>query len=72
MSKIDRRDFINGSLMLLGSSVVPAGGSFGQIAADESNSTYPPALSGLRESSCSTRVHIKSMDGIKIGVKDTF
>ena len=50
MSKIDRRDFINGSLMLLGSSVVPAGGSFGQIAADESNSTYPPALSGLRGS----------------------
>ena len=50
MSKIDRRDFINGSLLLLGSSVMPVGSSMGQNSKDPSNSSYPPALNGLRGS----------------------
>ena len=50
MSKIDRRDFINGSLMLLGSSVMPDGSSIAQNLEDLSNSSYPPALNGLRGS----------------------
>ena len=50
MSKIDRRDFINGSLLLFGSSVMPVGSSMGQNSKDPSNSSYPPALNGLRGS----------------------
>ena len=50
MSKIDRRDFINGSLMLLGSSVMPDGSAIAQNLEDLSNSSYPPALNGLRGS----------------------
>ena len=50
MSKIDRRDFINGSLMLFGSSVMPIGSSMGQNLKDLSNLSYPPALNGLRGS----------------------
>ena len=50
MSKIDRRDFINGSLLLFGSSVMQVGSCMGRDSKDPSNSSYPPALNGLRGS----------------------
>ena len=48
MTKITRRNFVNGSLMALGGTLLP---SFGQRAmASLDPSDYPPGLTGLRGS----------------------
>ncbi len=48
MSKITRRDFINGTLMAAGASMLPFGAT-GQAVLDTLNPLfYPPALTGLR------------------------
>ncbi|MFB3078333.1 MAG: hypothetical protein ACE1Y4_10035, partial [Lysobacterales bacterium] len=50
MSEITRRDFINGTLMVAGSSMLPSE-AFGQSAmAALDPSYYPPARTGLRGS----------------------
>ena len=50
MSKIDRRDFINGSLIALGSTVIPANLGNDFFRASQNTPNYPPALHGLRGS----------------------
>ncbi|MDG1114557.1 MAG: NAD(P)-binding protein [Pseudomonadales bacterium] len=48
MPKITRRNFVNGSLMALGSTLLPSMGHRAMAAPD--SSYYPPSLSGLRGS----------------------
>ncbi|NQV32331.1 MAG: NAD(P)-binding protein [Phycisphaeraceae bacterium] len=48
MSKITRRDFINGTLMATGASMLPFGASSHAVLAALEPSYYPPALTGLR------------------------
>ena len=48
MSKITRRDFVNGTLMAAGASILPFGTSGQSILAALEPSYYPPALTGLR------------------------
>jgi spermidine dehydrogenase len=60
MSKITRRDFINGSLVAAGSSMLPfeASGQAAMAALDPSY--YPPALTGLRGSHPGSNDHAHS------------
>jgi spermidine dehydrogenase len=60
MSEITRRDFINGSLMVAGSSMLPfnANGQAAMAALDPSY--YPPALTGLRGSHPGSNDHAHS------------
>jgi len=48
MSKITRRDFINGTLMIAGSAMLPFGSVSQAVLAALEPSYYPPALTGLR------------------------
>jgi len=48
MSKITRRDFINGTLMAAGASMLPFGAAGQAVLATLDPSYYPPALTGLR------------------------
>jgi spermidine dehydrogenase len=50
MSEITRRDFINGTLLLAGSSMLPLAASGQEAMAALSPSYYPPARTGLRGS----------------------
>ncbi len=50
MSEITRRDLINGTLMAVGSSMLPLGASSHAAMAFLDPSYYPPALTGLRGS----------------------
>ena len=48
MSKITRRDFVNGTLMAAGASMLPFGATSQAVLAALDPSYYPPALTGLR------------------------
>ena len=50
MSKILRRDFINGTLMIAGTSMLPINESVQAAMAALQPSYYPPSLNGLRGS----------------------
>ena len=50
MSKITRRDFINGTLMTAGASMLPFGCSRDEVLKELDPLYYPPALTGLRGS----------------------
>ncbi len=65
MSEISRRDFINGTLMAAGSSMLPLEASGQAAMAALSPSYYPPALTGLRGShpGSNTHAHARAWDG---------
>ncbi len=65
MSEISRRDFINGTLMAAGSSMLPLEASGQAAMASLSPSYYPPALTGLRGShpGSNTHAHARAWDG---------
>ena len=48
MHKITRRDFINGTLIVAGASMLPFGATSQAVMAALEPSYYPPALTGLR------------------------
>ena len=48
MSKITRRDFINGTLMIAGASMLPFGAISQAVLETLDPLYYPPALTGLR------------------------
>jgi spermidine dehydrogenase len=48
MSKITRRDFINGTLMVAGASMLPFGAISQAVLGTLDPQYYPPALTGLR------------------------
>ncbi len=50
MSKITRRNFVNGTLMMAGASMLPLGGASQAVMAAMEPSYYPPARTGLRGS----------------------
>ncbi|MCH8867996.1 MAG: FAD-dependent oxidoreductase [Proteobacteria bacterium] len=60
MSDITRRDFINGTLMVAGTSMLPYAASGQSAMAALSPSYYPPALTGLRGSHPGSNVHAHS------------
>ncbi len=60
MSRITRRDFINGSLLVAGSSLLPFGETGQDVLAALEPSYYPPALTGLRGSHPGSNVHAHS------------
>ena len=57
MSKITRRDFVNGTLMAAGASVLPLAGSGQAAMAAMAPSYYPPARTGLRGSHPGSNIH---------------
>ena len=61
MSEITRRDFINGTLMVAGTSMLPYAASGQSAMATLSPSYYPPALTGLRGSHPGSNVHAHSL-----------
>jgi spermidine dehydrogenase len=65
MSKITRRDFVNGTLVAAGSSLLPLANLSQTAMAAMSPSYYPPALTGLRGSHPSSNIHAhaKALDG---------
>ncbi|MCP4461119.1 MAG: NAD(P)-binding protein [Cytophagales bacterium] len=65
MSKIKRRDFINGTLMVAGASMLPYGCSNPKILDTIDPLYYPPALTGLRGShiGSNTHAHARSWEG---------
>ncbi len=62
MNKITRRDFINGSLVIAGSSLLPYGCASNAIVDKMAPANYPPTLTGLRGShqGSNTHAHAKS------------
>lgn len=60
MSNITRRDFINGTLMVAGASLLPFDGSSQAVMAELEPSYYPPALTGLRGSHPGSNEHAHS------------
>ena len=60
MSKITRRDFINGSLILGVASVLPFGRTIQTVFAKLDPSNYPPSLTGLRGSHPGSSIHAHS------------
>ena len=60
MSNITRRDFINGTLMVAGASLLPFDGSSQAAMAELEPSYYPPALTGLRGSHPGSNEHAHS------------
>lgn len=60
MTRITRRDFINGTLMVAGSSVLPIGATGRDALAALESSYYPPALTGLRGSHPGSNDHAHS------------
>ena len=61
MSKITRRDFINGTLMVAGSSMLPFGVTGQDVLAALEPSYYPPARTGLRGSHPGSNDHAHSL-----------
>jgi len=60
MSEITRRDFVNGTLMAAGSSILPIGASSQAAMAALDPAYYPPALTGLRGSHPGSNDHAHS------------
>jgi spermidine dehydrogenase len=60
LSKIARRDFINGTLMAAGASMLPFKGSSQAVMAALQPEYYPPALTGLRGSHPGSNEHAHS------------
>jgi spermidine dehydrogenase len=60
MSKITRRDFINGTIAAVGSSVLPFQAASHAAMAAMEPSYYPPALTGLRGSHAGSNDHAHS------------
>ena len=60
MTKITRRDFINGTLVVAGSSMLPFGATGQDVLAALEPSYYPPALTGLRGSHPGSNDHAHS------------
>ena len=60
MTKITRRDFINGTLVAAGSSMLPFGATGQDVLAALEPSYYPPALTGLRGSHPGSNDHAHS------------
>ncbi len=60
MSKIARRDFINGTLMVAGASMLPFKNTSQAVMAALEPSYYPPALTGLRGSHPGSNEHAHS------------
>jgi spermidine dehydrogenase len=60
MGKITRRDFINGTLMVAGSAMLPRAASSQAAMAELDPSYYPPALTGLRGSHPGSNEHAHS------------
>ena len=60
MSKIARRDFINGTLMVAGASMLPFKSTSQAVMAALKPSYYPPALTGLRGSHPGSNEHAHS------------
>ena len=60
MSKIARRDFINGTLMVAGASMLPFKSSSQAVMAALNPEYYPPALTGLRGSHPGSNEHAHS------------
>ena len=60
MSEITRRDFVNGTLMAAGSSMLPLGASSQAAMVALDPSYYPPALTGLRGSHPGSNDHAHS------------
>ena len=67
MSKIARRDFINGTLMAAGASMLPFKSTSQAVMAALEPSYYPPALTGLRGSHPGSNEHAHSQ-ALIIGV----
>ena len=61
MSEITRRNFINGTLMAAGASMLPFGCASDTILASLEPSYYPPALTGLRGSHPGSNIHAHSL-----------
>ena len=57
MSEITRRDFINGTLMVAGASMLPFGCTSDAVLEALDPSYYPPALTGLRGSQPGSHSH---------------
>ncbi|MDH3710373.1 MAG: FAD-dependent oxidoreductase [Cyclobacteriaceae bacterium] len=60
MSRITRRDFINGSLLAAGASMLPFGCTSDALLASLDSPYYPPALIGLRGSHPGSNEHAHS------------
>ena len=60
MSKIARRDFINGTLMAAGASMLPFKSTTQAVMAALKPEYYPPALTGLRGSHPGSNEHAHS------------
>ena len=60
MSKIARRDFINGTLMAAGTSLLPFNSNAQAVMAALKPEYYPPALTGLRGSHPGSNEHAHS------------
>ena len=65
MSKITRRDFVNGTLMVAGASLLPFEGTSQAVMATLDPSYYPPARTGLRGShpGSNEHAHSRARDG---------
>jgi len=60
MSKITRRDFVNGTLMAAGASMLPFGATSQAVLAALEPSYYPPAMTGLRGHNVESYTHAHS------------
>jgi spermidine dehydrogenase len=65
MSKIARRDFVNGTLIAAGASMLPIGATSQAVLAALDPQYYPPALTGLRgdNKESYTHAHSKALAG---------
>ncbi|SVE30486.1 uncharacterized protein METZ01_LOCUS483340, partial [marine metagenome] len=57
LSKITRRDFINGTLMVTGASVLPSTATSQAVLDKLDPLYYPPSLTGLRGSHPGSNIH---------------
>ena len=57
MSKITRRDFINGTLIAAGASMLPFGCTSNAVLDNLDPLYYPPSLTGLRGSHPGSNIH---------------
>ena len=61
MKKITRRNFVNGTLLATGTSLMPFAGDGDSAMAVENPSNYPPALTGLRGSHPGSNDHAHAL-----------
>jgi len=61
MNKITRRDFVNGTLVAAGTTMLSTGAGSQAAMASISDSNYPPALTGLRGSHKGSNTHAHSL-----------